>query len=337
MDSDRLDDRSGRVTAGTPPPRRPDGEASTPKAAQTSMAPTEWFNIADKLEAVAAVVRQYVIADPAPWPAAAAREKAQERDFSVLPFKHPVTEAHLAPLQLMGVAQDHLVAMAAVIRAPFTVMALLTLLRTQIVATAWAWYLTDPHIDIRERVRRANNLQLQSVTEQMRLLGLDRPETAAEYERLDQHRREIAAGAKRLKWKVAMQESKKNWPQDWWIGDKPPTEMTLVGQALRDDQLGELSGKTLYRYLSATTHAQPHALLSFVDPDQLVRRTDGSAVTALRMRGDTLLTLAMTAVAFVNAAAARCIAFYGWPPEQWLQEVVPIFNAFRINLETSIM
>ena len=54
-------------------------------------------------------------------------------------------------LQLMGVAQDHLVAMAAVIRAPFTVMALLTLLRTQIVATARAWYVTDPHIDIRER------------------------------------------------------------------------------------------------------------------------------------------------------------------------------------------
>jgi len=164
--------------------------------------------MAERIDQVAATVRGYLRTDPAPWPISiSAREQAQEQDFKALPFAHPMKHVQLAPLQYLGTAQDHLTAIAAVTRTPLTVMAHLTLMRTQIVATANAAYLANPQIDMRERVRRVLNDYLDSTTEQMRLIGCRAAEDKAEFNRLEQRRRDVVRGAKQLGWRATSPEA----------------------------------------------------------------------------------------------------------------------------------
>jgi len=297
--------------------------------------PREWLLLAGQLDQVAAVVGAYLELDPSPWPdSISSRERAREQEFDALPFEHPMVHVQLAPLQYLAVSQDHLTAIAAVVRTPLTVMAQLTLLRTQLIAAAWASYMADPSIDARERVRRSMNAYLESTTEQMRLAGREGDENAGEFDRLDRHRRDVIRGAKQLGWHTSTPESPKlkPWPKDWWIGDKPPKEMTLLGSMLGDARLNDRVGHTLYRYLSATSHAQPHALAWFVNREQTVSRGDGSAIAGIGMDSRMLVTLAMTSVGALTIAMDTCVGLYGWPAHRWQRDVIPVFNGFRSTL-----
>lgn len=296
--------------------------------------PREFVELARRLDLVAAAVHDYKITAAAPWPdSVSAREFAEERDFRALPRKHPMVDTHLAPRQYLGSAADHLTAFAAVIRAPHTVMALLTLLRTQIVGTAYAAYVAEPEIGARERVRRWLNIHLDSLTEQMRLIGRGDAESAQHYDELEQRRRDIKSGAHRLGWTVAGNDTPKSkgWPADWCI--KPcPTEMELVENLLSGVEAPGKAGKTLYRFLSATTHAQPHALLAVIDPGTARSHGDGSAIVSTRLDGHSLLVWAMVATGGLTVAMDKCCRLYGWPPDTWIRDVVPFFTDLRTQL-----
>jgi hypothetical protein len=293
--------------------------------------PAEWRHLADRLDQVASTVRDHLELDEKPWPESiSAREQACERDFAALPLEHPVVHTLLMPRQFLGSSQDHLVAMAAAIRTPMTVMATLTLLRTQVVGAAYPVYLADPGIGQRERVRRAMNVYLDSTTEQMRLIGHDDTD---EYDRLAERRRQIAVGARALGWTVNRPEAgRSGWPKDWWIGTRPPTEMALVESMLGDVASEDRVGHTLYRYLCSVSHVQPHGLLSFIDRERSVSRSDGSALAAVGMDGRLLMTLALLATGSLTIAMDKCVGLYGWPPEAWRETVVPFFNDLRSAL-----
>lgn len=297
--------------------------------------PQEWLLRANQLDHVAATVGAYSELDPSPWPdSISSRERAREQEFEPLPFEHPMAHVQLAPLQYLAVSQDHLTAIAAVVRTTGTVMAPLTLQRTQLIAAGWASYIADPSIEARERVRRTMNAYLESTTEQMRMVGCDDEESAKGFDQLDRCRREVIRGAKQLGWRANMPETPKlkARPKDWWIGDKPPTEMALLDSMLGDTTLNDRVGHTLYRYLSATSHAQPHALAWFVDREQIVSRGDGSAIAPIRMDERMLVTLAMTSVGVLTIAMDKCIGLYGWPAHRWQRDVTPIFNDLRSAL-----
>lgn len=90
--------------------------------------PQEWLLRANQLDHVAATVGAYSELDPSPWPdSISSRERAREQEFEPLPFEHPMAHVQLAPLQYLAVSQDHLTAIAAVVRTTGTVMAPLTL------------------------------------------------------------------------------------------------------------------------------------------------------------------------------------------------------------------
>src|SRR4051794_39001653 len=104
--------------------------------------PAVFGQMADRLEAVAGAVRDYMDVKHKSWPdSVAAREEAQELEFTGLPFTHPMAALRLSPMPYLGSSQDHLVAIAAAVRAPHTAIAWLTLLRTQLVGAATAAYL----------------------------------------------------------------------------------------------------------------------------------------------------------------------------------------------------
>lgn len=287
-----------------------------------------------KLDQVAAAVRYYIRLPPEPWPdSISAREQAREDEFVALPMRHPMVHTQVAPLQYLGSAQDHLTAMAAAVRTPLTVMASLTLLRTLLVGAANAAYLADPKIDAHERVRRALNFYLESLTEQMRLFGRDDPLSVAEYDRLEQRRKEIKAGAKQLGWTVRGNDTPKATalPKPWHIEPKP-AEMTLLNDLLVDVMADGKVGHTLYRWLSATSHVQPHALLGLINKEHSVSQGDGSTMAAIGMDGNLLLTLSLIATGSLTLAMDRCIGLYGWSSERWRRDVVPLVNDLRTAL-----
>lgn len=296
--------------------------------------PDTYVQLAASLDVVAATVRRYVDMKPKPWPdSISARELAQQNDFAALPFSHPMKHTQLAPLHYLGSAQDHLTAMAAAIRTPMTVTATLTLLRTVMVGAGYAAYLADPSITAAERVRRTMNCYLESTTEQMRLVGRRDAESQAEYDRLEQRRRDVKSGARQLGWVVAGNETprQKAWPTEWSIAPKP-TEMKLVDELVADVASTERLGHTLYRYLSAATHVQPHALLGLIDRERSVSLGDGSAMASVGMDGRQLCTLVLAAVGGLTVAIDRCVGLYGWPVEPWRQDVVPFFQQVRDEL-----
>jgi hypothetical protein len=296
--------------------------------------PPGFVELAHRLDLVAAAVHDYKTTEAAPWPdSISARELAEERDFLALPRKHPMMDTQLAPRQYLGSAADHLTAFAAVIRAPHTVMALLTLLRTQIVGAAYAAYVAEPDIGARERVRRWLNVHLDSLTEQMRLVGRDDAESAEHYDELEQRRRDVKSGAHQLGWTIAGNDTPKSkaWPVDWCIKPRP-TEMDLVNDLLSGVDAPGKTGKTLYRFLSATTHAQPHALLALIDSETARSHGDGSATVSTRLDGHSLLVWAMVATGSLTVAIDKCCRLYGWPPERWIRDVVSFFNDIRSQL-----
>lgn len=287
------------------------------------------LGLADRLDEVAATVRRYIELDPRPWPESiASREKAREAEFSALPLEYPVAHTLLSPLHFLGSSQDHLTAMAAVVRAPFTVMGLLTLLRTQLVGAAYVVYLADQRIGLRERVRRGMNVYLDSLTEQMNLVG-----PGQHLDHLTARRRKVASGARRLGWTVTAPEAKAgSRPRPWWIGDRPPAEMTLLDRMLCDVADKNQVGHTLYRYLSGTSHAQPHALVGLIDPAQTQSRGDGSAMVQIALNGRLLTTFALVATGSLTLAVDRCVGLYGWPTRDWERTVMPILDGFRSAL-----
>jgi hypothetical protein len=296
--------------------------------------PSVFVGVADRLDLVAGAVRDYITTDVAPWPhSISSRESAEERDYLALPRQHPMIDTQLAPRHYLGSSADHLTAFAATIRAPQSVMALPTLLRTQVVGAAYAAYLAVPEIGTRERVRRWVNTHLDSLTEQMRLIGRADAESAAQYDELEERRRKMKAGARELGWTVVGNDTPKQkaWPTAWYINPRP-TEMDLVDQLLSGVDAPKSVGKTLYRFLSASSHVQPHALLALISRENTVSHGDGSATASLALSGSLLLTYTMVATAGLTIAMDRCLSLYGWPLERWQREVVPFANEIRSQL-----
>lgn len=264
--------------------------------------PDIYLRIADQLSLVASTLATYMQTDPKPWPeCVAARERVREQEFAELPYEHPVAHAHVAPIQYLTSSQDHLLALAAALRTPDVVLAPLTLLRTQLVAAAFAIHLTDPAIDLRERIRRSLNADLQSLTEKMFLAGRGDAEAVAWYDDLERRRA-------------------------WGI--EPIATEDRVDQAHlaeNDDKLG----LTLYRLLSASSHAQPHGLAFLIDRDNVTSLGDGTALGRAALSLEMTTMFALSAATAVTLAVSNGVQFYGWPPDQWRATVVPIVDELR--------
>lgn len=304
--------------------------------------PGEWLTLANKLEDVAACVRDYVLLPSAPWPdSPRAREVAQENDFAALPFAHPMAEVQTAALHALSSSADHLTAFAAITRTPQTVFALLTVLRTQLVGASLASYLSDPAVDVRERVRRVMNSELQARTEQMRLLvGGGSVLRHSEFERLNSSRHQITDAARVLGYLVGSppRVNTRGWPNDCWIGgkgDEPPGDAELVSLVMDGAQAspGQSLGRTTYRYLCATAHVQRHGLLGFISTNQSsATEEDGVVSTAITLDGSRLILFAAMAVGALTMAMRHCCAHYGWSPRRWARISLPLLEELQPQL-----
>jgi hypothetical protein len=220
--------------------------------------------------------------------------------------ERPARDANLSALLLVQAAVDHLRALATVLTTQGIIYAPATLARGAVEAAAQAFYLLDPHIDARERVRRHMNNLLASLHEvRWLILGFEnaaddadaaaaaRPsphEVAAE--KTDRIQR-ILESAERHGFIVRRKDDRMRPP---YLEPQPPKALSLVETAVSaaDPQLGA----TYWRLMSSVAHSQPHGLTPFlarvnlpVDPvyGDAVGQVQASAQeTALRLFGTPL-------------------------------------------------
>jgi hypothetical protein len=290
--------------------------------------PPEWLDYADQLDEIAAVIQRYLERDPL-WKqdSTAGLEKGREQEFAGLPFKEPVSTALVHPTMALGQAVDHLTALAAVVRTERTALAMHTLIRPILVASGTASYVLGAP-DLGERMRRVMNIELDSATEMMHLLQDRYPKQFARY---DQRRRDIATAARRL-WKhIATPEGKGGQVRDWYVGNKPPGDMAFVREALAHVQAEEIAD-TLYRLMSASTHAQPHALLTFIGGQEAAHHPLGYAAAPIRISEKDLLTWLLAPTTALWGAIEKCIRLYGWDPEPWQTTAIPRMVAWNDSL-----
>lgn len=297
--------------------------------------PPEWVAYADDLDQIADVLRRYLEQDPI-WTdtSKAASDKAQEAQFSSLPFEHPMSTALAHPVMALGQAVDHLTALAAVVRTERTALAMHTVSRPILVAAGIACYIADPAIDTQERVRRAVNIELESATEMMRLLQVRYPE---QLERYDRRRREIVKGARQIWKRVNAPEAKKARTGrvqvlDWYVGDRPPPgDMGFVRIAHTYVAAEEIAD-VVYRLMSASTHAQPHALLTFLRQDQAEYHELGYAAAPLGTSTRALMIWLLAPTTALWGAVANCTELYGWDSQPWRTVAIPGMLAWNNNL-----
>lgn len=228
----------------------------------------ELVAISEQLDKMAASVRSLTEADP-PWSAGSMASDTilAEAEFEALPYRSPGTTALVYPLMSVGHMQDHLSAFAVGLRTPRVVMSLSTLMRTYLTAAAEAYYLSDTGVNRVERMRRVVNADLKSLTELMNMAADDRRRLGE----LTEQRRAVAQASRKVGWAPANLDTKRKWAAwpDCWVGNKPLSDMARLRQLLRS-ALPASTADNVFRTLSASTHAQPHALAFLIDHDNLV-------------------------------------------------------------------
>jgi hypothetical protein len=153
---------------------------------------------------------------------------------------------------------DHLGATATVLRARSSVAAPYTLIRAASEAAAVAAYLTDPHIDARERVRRNMNCHLEGLGQDINLLAaFPAPEAAT---KVAEHRTQIDAVER-----TAAVHGFGFTPMKGFtpacVGTRQPSVMKLMDACVSHTPgLGAM----YQRHLSSVAHSQLHGLGRFL-------------------------------------------------------------------------
>jgi hypothetical protein len=212
--------------------------------------------------------------------------------------QHPIDTAITHIGLAMLAARDAVCSFAATIVADHTPLyAYQPVARFGIEASGMAFWLAEPGIGDRERVRRSLNNRLLSDYEQSKLpdeVGHD-PEVRA---------RLLAATQLGFKQTTA----KGRVPH---LDARPPTITKLVRDVLGDDQFGA----TMYSYLSAVSHATIWGLINVAQPDR--SSTAPVHTTRLVHKPTRIVSTGVALALAYQAANRRVVNYFGWSTERW--------------------
>ncbi|WP_147794794.1 hypothetical protein [Cellulomonas sp. Y8] len=292
--------------------------------------PAEFRDVARHLRKMSTAISSYVHVDGAL--AAHGSPAHQDKQNSTFDgaWGHPT--ARLAANvggQLVGSA-DHLVGLAVLITEPRAVMSIASLVRPSVEQAAVTYWLYAPRIDVRDRVRRLTNLQLQSLTEQQNALmsvAGHRDQTAGATVLA------IKSSAERLEFRWVRPKNRRaraGFLQTPHLDEPLPTERflfsDLFGEAGTDPD--DIIGRVTQFLTSAVLHARPHGTTAFVL--NVGPSSDPTVASA---------TLGLSAEMFANLIGAvvlandimmtRLIEHFGWRDGPWRRAVLPAYLAVR--------
>jgi hypothetical protein len=306
-----------------PTPPLPDG------APNSDRVPNEFIALASDLRTIAAVLNDYLREADCDEPGSkASREVANEHEFGDDLIGDPVFQAILMGHRALIAATDHLFGIAACVEAEDVVFSTITLMRPAVIAAGLSFFVFDPDISTFERLRRAWNLELESLREQMNSVEHGSPF----WRELESVRDRCIAWGKRHGFETHSSREPFGEPRKWFTSaeasDRPPSELRLADAVL--EQVGGTgAGRNVYRFSSAFVHAQGHAFTLLM---QAVGQSDPETPGVVP-RGVALQDLMMwvaVVVSAVDVAAMRCGSYFGWSMEHWFETTGPILRRWSL-------
>lgn len=229
------------------------------------------------------------------------------------------------PAPRITVVTDHLRAIAAVTDAPGTVLSIATLVRPVLEALGTLWWLYEPEIETRERVRRRFNVRLASLVEQWNIASTLPDAARVEVEA---HLNDIEKTATALGFQFVKARSRFDKQFGSRYLDQPmPTDAQLITNVVESGEVRGL-GRLIHRVTSAVIHGQAHALMPFIiDHDN----TDvpGVALARVGMTLNWYSLLTGPAVLASNTTMHRLIDHFGWSRGRWDRVAQPAVIAWR--------
>jgi hypothetical protein len=294
---------------------------------------------AGEVDQVAEALRAIVEEHPVWLPdSLAAQQIAEEVRFANSTSPHPVKHALLTGTAALGMATDHLTAIAAAMRTERTVFAAMSLVRPVLSASGSAYYLLDASLSTRERLRRSWSMHATAFAEQ---LAMSDPGDAIEKHAVRRRNdiRELAEAAgytvSHPEWKRLVKNPNRTPPR-WKIGDEPyPSEGSLVAAPLAEAG-GTAFGWKLFRMTSMFVHVQPTAVANMV----LDANSGDEAGVATASIGTSLgrtLTFVGAAVLSLRTTVLATLQVFGRSSAWWTEELPPILLRWReiVNADPS--
>jgi hypothetical protein len=302
------------------------------KTLSTERVPEPFRNRARDLRILVRVLNDYLRdADVNVPGTAAADDLAAQVDFADDDIADPVLHVQVRAHHGLIAAIDHLGGVAACIDAQDVALATMSLLRPTVVAAGISYWVLEPDIGVRERLRRGWNLELDSVREQLN--SIDKNATPEFWQQTTVVRHRY------LRWgdahRFTRQQRKRYGERRYWFGDgqqtsSPPSEIKLAEGVLTSVGAGEV-GRQAYRFTSAFVHAQPHAFTSFL-PAHTQHDPQVPNVVPLGVSIDDLTTWLLVVVLAVHTSATRCGVYFGWDLDRWNGTVFPILHGWQNDL-----
>ncbi|MET9914454.1 hypothetical protein ABZZ74_48495 [Streptomyces sp. NPDC006476] len=233
----------------------------------------QWAELARSLDGLRAAFNDSYVTSHGFLPVSPASEECeQDATLAGTWGTNPVRDANIAPLSPVLVLFDHLDTLASVFRSPGGVTASHTLARAILDIAISPWYLLEPDIGERERVRRYMNLRLQSLKEQAQL------ETGSESTALRDHAADriahIFKAARAHGFEVRREGDRYRPP---YLDTQIPPTTSLAADMIAP-QVPTL-GPLFWRTGSAVAHGQQHGISMFFE------RLDLQANLGLSRRG----------------------------------------------------
>lgn len=282
-----------------------------------------WSELARSLEGLRSAFHASLAASGGFLPGSPADEECKRDTFAGAWGAQPVRDANIAPLAAVSAALDHLDSLGVLFKSPAGITASHTIARAALDIAIGPWFLLEPGIGERERVRRYMNLRLQSLKEQMQL------ETGASSTAIRQHaegRISLIIDAARVHGFEVRRERDRYKPPH--LGAQMPSTTSLASEIVAPNV--PVLGALFWRLGSAVAHGQQHGLTMFFERiDQPVQPTHGDVAaqmqaspkdTALRCGGAPLAAISML---------QRLYTQYGWPTDRLKTAVSDIISTWQ--------
>jgi hypothetical protein len=245
--------------------------------------------------------------------------------------REPGRECAYLPRMLLGHTADHLGALVAALDADKVVMAPVTLLRPILESAATAFWLMNPAVDDRERLRRWMNLRLASFAEMIRMAGDDGPRHPNAWN-IGSRVYWLLQHGKRLGFTVHKQGNRQGLEPIWHLDNPVPGDQRLIKALLEDPIITLDAGPIMHRLTSAVVHARIHGLMLFTVKEQAVLQEDGGWLTPMGIGLDRMAQYSAPVLWGLRACMKRAADFYGWDLTRWDRTTLEAMMAWRPHL-----
>ncbi|WP_147463430.1 hypothetical protein [Cellulomonas triticagri] len=240
---------------------------------------------------------------------------------------------HEVPPRLMATA-DHMTALAALTLEPRVILAMASVVRPCLENLAIVFWLYEPGIDTRERVRRRMNLRLSALVEQQNISAATGNGKDAGVAR---SLLAIRSSAQQhgYTWKVRRGRPLPNaMLHDRFLDEQMPTQRRLLSELFADsDGTDQGLGKLLQHLTSSVLHGHLHGTAAFIldtEPSSIAEvATAGIGLDASRFAQ-------LYGAVLVGAVStmARCGQHFGWELGPWMATAHQTMSTLTPWIET---